>query len=96
MNVLKKYFELIEEDMRITVSDGILYSLILRLREWYIVECPIRDKRQSKKELIQLVRDIDDRMNPIAHMYALRMRRKMRIEPLLMMFLKYTITYLKR
>ncbi len=64
MNVVKKYLELIEEDKRATVSDSIVYSLILRLREWYIVECLIKNKRQSKKELITLVKDIGGSYEP--------------------------------
>lgn len=40
------------------ISDNITYSLILRLREAYIVDCLIENKRWSKKELLQIVKKI--------------------------------------
>jgi len=40
------------------VSDGIMYSLILRLRQVYIVDCLVRNKQSNKKDFLKLVRKI--------------------------------------
>lgn len=40
------------------VSDNVAYSLILRMREAYIVDCLIKNRKWSKKEFLELVRKI--------------------------------------
>jgi len=40
------------------ISDNIMYSLILRLRQTYIIDCLIRNKLQNKKDFLKLVKKI--------------------------------------
>lgn len=40
------------------ISDNVMYSLILRLREIYIVDCLIKNKKSLKKEFLNLVKNI--------------------------------------
>jgi len=46
------------EEMKGNVSDETLYSVILRLRELYIIECLRNKKNYSSKEFISLVRKV--------------------------------------
>ncbi|MEK6895404.1 MAG: nucleotidyltransferase domain-containing protein [Nanoarchaeota archaeon] len=48
----------LSEDLESGASEGILYSLGLRLRETYIVECLMRKKSYSNKEFITLVKKL--------------------------------------
>ena len=40
------------------ISDNIMYSLVLRLRQIYIVDCLIKNKIPRKKELLNLIKKI--------------------------------------
>jgi predicted nucleotidyltransferase len=40
------------------ISDNIMYSLVLRLRQTYIVDCLIKNKKQNNKDFLKLVRMI--------------------------------------
>ena len=40
------------------ISDNIMYSLVLRLRQTYIVDCLIKNKNSNKKDFLKLVRKI--------------------------------------
>ena len=64
IKVVKNYLEIIEEDGKTTVSDGILYSLILRLREWYIVESLIHGTNERKRDFLILVHKVCDSYKP--------------------------------
>lgn len=56
MKVNKAAIELYKE--RMLVSDSTTYSLILRLREIYIVNCLIKNKKWGNKEFIKLIKKI--------------------------------------
>ena len=57
LNVNKEIIKL-DEETNSDSSDGIAYSLILRLRGTYIVDCLIKNKIPIKKELINLIKKI--------------------------------------
>ena len=57
MNVVKEYIKLAEE-MEKKVSDAASYSLILRLRTLYIIDCLRKDKIWKKKEFLGLIKKI--------------------------------------
>lgn len=40
------------------ISDNIMYSLILNLRQTYIIDCLIKNKKQNKNDFLKLVREI--------------------------------------
>ena len=57
MKVVEKFIEL-EEDKEIgrhKISDNIMYSLILRLRGVYIVDCMAKNRIPATKELLKLI-----------------------------------------
>ena len=60
LNVIEEAIK-ISEKQKEKMSDNIVYSLILRLREAYIVECLIKNKLWSNKKLIELIREISGR-----------------------------------
>lgn len=37
------------------ISDGVIYSIILRLRELYLIDCILTNKMYSKKEFLKLI-----------------------------------------
>ncbi len=55
LNVNKEIIKL-DKETNSDSSDGIAYSLILRFREAYIVDCLIKNKIPKKKELIDLIK----------------------------------------
>ena len=55
-------------------SDALAYSLALRFREAYIVECLIKDKMWSNKEFISLLKNISG--SPKAYYGYLRVKNK--------------------
>lgn len=57
MNVLKEYIELCELD-KVLVGDGYVYSLILRLRTIYVIDCLRKGKLWKKKGFLDLVKKI--------------------------------------
>jgi len=57
LNVIEEAIK-ISKEQKEGVSDNIVYSLVLRLREVYIVECLIKNKSWSNKELIKLIKEI--------------------------------------
>ncbi len=57
LNVNKEVIEL-DKSFGDKSSDASAYSLILRLRGIYLVDCLIKDKRWSNKEFVQLVKKI--------------------------------------
>jgi len=62
MKVVEKGIE-VSKEMEKKVGDGFAYSLILRLRTLYIINC-IRKKRMwSKKEFLKLVKNISGSLN---------------------------------
>lgn len=62
----------LDKDLKTKTSDAIAYSLILRLREAYIVDCLIKDKAPIKKELINLIKKISGSLK--AYQGYLRMK----------------------
>lgn len=67
---LKKYFVEIErilkinketvefcEDNKINVPDGVVYSIVLRLRELYLIKCIFSEKSYYKKDFIKIIGD---------------------------------------
>lgn len=57
MNVVKEYIKLAEE-MQEKVSDAASYSLILRLRTIYIINCLKKGKIWKKREFLSLIKKI--------------------------------------
>ena len=57
MRINKEYIELAQLEKE-NISDNMVYSLILRLREIYIVECLIKNKKPTTKEFLSLIRKI--------------------------------------
>ena len=57
MNIVKEYIKLAEE-MNIKVGDGYAYSLILRLRTIYIIDCLKSRKVWTKKEFLNLIKNV--------------------------------------
>lgn len=62
---IKHVLEINREDIKLSkeanlkkIGDGTAYSLVLRLRELYILDCLEKDKRQSKKELMSLIKKV--------------------------------------
>ena len=47
-----------DEELREKVADETLYSIVLRLRELYLIECLKNNKNQSNKEFISLIKNI--------------------------------------
>jgi len=54
LKIIKKSIELAKEKDE-KVSDNVIYSLVLRLREAYIVDCLIKNKVANNKELRRLI-----------------------------------------
>ncbi|MBU4086084.1 MAG: DUF2080 family transposase-associated protein, partial [Nanoarchaeota archaeon] len=60
----KSAMKVVEKDIKISkeigekVSDDIIYSLILRLRTLYIIECIRKNKPWSKKDFLKLIKGI--------------------------------------
>ena len=48
----------LDEEMKSNSGDGVAYSLILRLRGTYIIDCLIKNKIPTKKELLNLIKKI--------------------------------------
>lgn len=48
----------IDEELGEKVPDGTLYSLVLRLRELYLIECLRNNKIQSNKEFLSIIKKI--------------------------------------
>lgn len=48
----------IDQEMKEKVSDETLYSIVLRLREMYLIECLKNSKNPSKKEFMDLIKRI--------------------------------------
>ncbi len=48
----------IDEELEEKVEDGTVYSLVLRLRELYIIDCLRNDKLQTKKEFLAIIKKI--------------------------------------
>jgi predicted nucleotidyltransferase len=57
MEIIKENLKLAKE-MKIKEGDGSAYSLILRLRGIYIVDCLKSNKKWSKKEFLRLIKKI--------------------------------------
>lgn len=57
ISINKSLIEL-DKSSKLYCSDSIAYSLILRLRSSYIVDCLIKNKRYSNAEFIKIARDI--------------------------------------
>jgi len=47
----------IYKELNRNVGDGVIYSLVLRLRELYLIECIISGKKQSKREFVNIIRE---------------------------------------
>ena len=77
LNVVRKILDLLEEDEP-CVSDGIMYSLILRLREWYIVEHLLHETHTRKKEFMRLVKHVSGSYEP--YYSYLRSKNKLKDE----------------
>jgi len=58
MSVVWADIELKREQGKKYVEDASAYSLILRLRELYIVECLLRNKKWSKREFLRLIKKV--------------------------------------
>ncbi len=48
----------IDEELGEKVSDGVLYSIILRLRELYLIECLKKNEASSNKKFLNLIKKI--------------------------------------
>ena len=48
----------IDEELGEKIIDGVIYSLVLRLREIYLIECLKSNKKPSNKEFINLINKI--------------------------------------
>ena len=57
LNVNKEFIKL-DKKIEFNSDDGIAYSLILRLRGTYIVDCLIKNKIPTKKELLGIIKKI--------------------------------------
>ncbi|MEK6893589.1 MAG: nucleotidyltransferase domain-containing protein [Nanoarchaeota archaeon] len=57
LKLAKETIDFFKEDNK-NVSDNIIYSLVLRLREVYIVKCLIQNKIANNSELISIIKDI--------------------------------------
>jgi|SRR3989344_2058910 len=57
MRINEKFVKL-DEEMENNVSDETLYSIILRLREIYMLDCMKINKKPSKKEFLSLIKRI--------------------------------------
>ncbi len=57
LNDIKRVLKLNEAIMKNekTVNNGVIYSLILRLRELYILDCILKSKIPTKKEFLKIV-----------------------------------------
>jgi len=62
MKVIEKSVDL-DKDMGIKAGDGSAYSLILRLRGIYIVDCLKNEKQRSKKEFLRLIKKVSGSLN---------------------------------
>ena len=49
----------LDKEMQIRISDGVVYSLVLRLRELYLINSIILKKEASKKEFLNLINNKD-------------------------------------
>ncbi len=63
MRVDKESIEIKEEENE-SISDNIMYSLVLRLRELYIVDCLIKNKKLTTKGFLELVKTIVGSIEP--------------------------------
>ncbi len=56
LRIIKKFIEIDDiEENEILTSDAVIYSLILRLREAYIVDCLLHNKKYSTKEFMEIL-----------------------------------------
>jgi predicted nucleotidyltransferase len=76
LNAIKEVMKITEIDEKI--SDNIAYSLILRLREVYIFDCLIKNKKWSKKEFLMLLKKISG--SEEAYLGYLRAKDKKKIQ----------------
>ncbi|MBM3233565.1 nucleotidyltransferase domain-containing protein [Candidatus Pacearchaeota archaeon] len=58
MNVVNAEISLAKELREKGISDNIVYSLVLRLRTLYIIDCLRKNKIWSKKEFLELIKKI--------------------------------------
>ena len=63
MNVVKEDIKLSEEFPEIKMMNSSAYSLILRLRTIYIIECLKKGKLWKKKEFLNLIKNISGSLN---------------------------------
>jgi len=56
MKIIEKDIEISKEIKEKNISDGIVYSLILRLRTLYLINCIKNNKIWSKKEFLNLIK----------------------------------------
>lgn len=62
LKLVKESIELTKEDNE-NISDNIAYSLILRLREIYIVKCLIEKNIANNKDLVKLIKNLSGTLN---------------------------------
>ena len=55
---INREFIKLDKDLKSNSGDGVAYSLILRLRGTYIVDCLIKNKIPTKKELLGIIKKI--------------------------------------
>ena len=63
MRVVKEDINLNKELEENNVSDASIYSLILRLRTLYIIECIKKNKKYNKKDFLMLIKNISGSLN---------------------------------
>ncbi len=63
---INKEFIKSDEEMKANSSDAVAYSLILRLREAYLIDCLIKNKIPRKKELLNLIKKISGSLKAYA------------------------------
>ena len=62
MKVMEKSIEL-SKDMGLKEGDASSYSLVLRLRTFYIIDCIRKNKQWKKKEFLSLIKKISGSLN---------------------------------
>jgi len=77
MNINKEAIKLAKDLGEEKISDAYAYSLILRLRGIYIVNCLIKNKKQSKKELLILIKKVSGSLDAYKRYLLSKQNKKM-------------------
>lgn len=80
MNVIKEDIKLSEEFPEISIMNTSIYSLILRLRTIYIIECIKKNQKWSNKEFINLIKEISGSINPYKIYKEIKNKKKSKLK----------------